>query len=617
MKKTTAALVFLYLWTNTGTFTPPPGSKCGAPQVWSSLVHALRVVGGVEATQGSHPWLVSLRKKGLTFCGGAILSEHWIMTAAHCFSSTSRESFRSVRVVIGDFDQHIFDEEEQVFTIKGIFVHEKYHHTLPMNYDIALLELNQPIQLGKRVQPVCLPLRDDHTQPDTNCIVAGWGRTKERGHLSSTLREVQLNLVEPAKCKYVLQTVKSSMLSPQRLNRPPPALTVLCAGPETGGRDAWGLGGPLVCPVGSAGGHWVALGVTSWGKGCGRSWELNNSRPPSQRGSPGVFTDVKLMLPWIKLTLRHAELKQLGRPLSRLCSVQDGSVTDTEGVIRNPASQHRYYDNNQLCVWSINVPAGYSILIEIEHLDLENDSYCLYDRLTLSVGPQKPVGILCGVFHPRYLFLNNSHHASVFFSSDVSAVGTGFTMKYRAVPELTDPGCDTVVLVQNESNIHSPGYPQHYMNNCMFRWVIYAPQGHIIKLSLTDFELEESSRCLYDSLAVFGDLEGTEDIAVLCGISVPPPVISYHSVMVLQFTSDSSVTHRGFRAHIEFIHHSDLHQEAKPCEKKCNKDLPDDQIHTTQFDSLTGQRRVKAADPQQSSEAFDYQNFSYESSGMD
>lgn len=121
-----------------------------------------------------------------------------------------------------------------------------------------------------------------------------------------TLREVQLNLVNPAKCKYVLQTVKSAIVSP-RLNRPQPSLTVLCAGPETGGRDACqgDSGGPLVCPGGSVGGHWVALGVTSWGKGCGRSWERNNIHPPSRRGSPGVFTDVKLMLSWIKLTLRQ------------------------------------------------------------------------------------------------------------------------------------------------------------------------------------------------------------------------------------------------------------------------------------------------------------------------
>lgn len=43
-------------------------------------------------------------------------------------------------------------------------------------------------------------------------------------------------------------------------------------------------------------------------------------------------------------------------------------------------------------MWSISVPPGYSILLEFEHLGLENDSYCLFDRLTVSVGPHKPVG---------------------------------------------------------------------------------------------------------------------------------------------------------------------------------------------------------------------------------
>lgn len=51
------------------------------------------------------------------------------------------------------------------------------------------------------------------------------------------LREVHLDLVDRAKCKYVLQTLKGSMMN-QRLVRPQPSMTVLCAGPETGGRDA-------------------------------------------------------------------------------------------------------------------------------------------------------------------------------------------------------------------------------------------------------------------------------------------------------------------------------------------------------------------------------------------
>lgn len=118
---------------------------------------------------------------------------------------------------------------------------------------------------GARVQPICLPLPNDNILPQTACMTAGWGRIKERmsffwllnivkldwsfliysnlcncflgGHLPMVLREVHLDLVDRAKCKYVLQTLKGSMMN-QRLVRPQPSMTVLCAGPETGERDA-------------------------------------------------------------------------------------------------------------------------------------------------------------------------------------------------------------------------------------------------------------------------------------------------------------------------------------------------------------------------------------------
>ncbi|MEQ2261361.1 hypothetical protein XENORESO_009461, partial [Xenotaenia resolanae] len=72
-------------------------------------------------------------------------------------------------------------------------------------------------------------------------------------------------------------------------------------------------------------------------------------------------------------------------------------------------------------------------------------------------------------------------------------------------------------------------------------------------LDFADFDLEESERCLYDSLTVLGDIEENEEIAVLCGGSIPPPVLSFNSIMLLHFTSDSSIAHRGFRAALTFI----------------------------------------------------------------
>ncbi|KAG7521775.1 ovochymase-2-like isoform X2 [Solea senegalensis] len=369
------------------------------------------------------------------------------MTAAHCFTSVSREFLGGVSVVVGEFDRRVEDEEEQVFGVKTVSVHEMYRHASPMSYDIALVELDRHIRLGVHVQPLCLPLPDERVFPHTSCIVGGWGRIKERGRLPAVLREVRLDLTTPTSHCRDSSVCWAGERRERRLS---------------GRRKNSHLGdsgGPLVCLAGSGGGHWVALGVTSWGKGCGRSWGDNGTRPPSRRGSPGIFTDVRLLLPWIKLQLKRADQKKQGNTLS-----------------------------------------GRSLVLEFELFDLENDSRCRYDRLTVSAGTYRPL------------------------------FGAG-----------------------------APHYPQSYSNDCVVRWVVYAPRGHIVKLDFADMELEESHTCLYDSLTVLGDVELTEEIAVLCGRSVPPPVLSYHSVMVLHFSSDSSVTHRGFRASLAFIDRADLH----------------------------------------------------------
>ncbi|XP_030588079.1 ovochymase-2 [Archocentrus centrarchus] len=587
--RTTAALLALCVWVNSGIHAPQTGSKCGVPQVWNPMVSSLRVVGGTEAIYGSHPWLVSLQNRGSHFCGGSVLSDRWILSAAHCFTSLSKEFLSGVRVHVGEFDLRVRDEEEQVFLVKSVSVHEKYNHALPMDYDIALIELDQRIQMGARVQPICLPLPNESIPPQATCITAGWGRIKERGRLPVVLREVRLDLVDQTKCKYVLQTLN------RRPARPQPTVTVLCAGPERGGRDACqgDSGGPLVCQAGSEGCHWVVLGVTSWGKGCGRSWGNNSSRPPSKRGSPGIFTDVRLLLPWIKRTLREAE-QQRTAVLSRLCSVTDGPVSDINGVIKNPRLPAGHYDNNQLCLWSIRVPPGYSILLEFDHFDLENDSRCQYDRLTVSVGSQRPVGIFCGSVPPSAVLLNNSQNATLLFSSDISRTGSGFVIRHHAVKRPSHPGCGALVLVEDNASIHTPNHPQSYSNNCVLRWVIHAPLGHVVKLEFADFDLEESDRCLYDSLTVLGDVEGAEEIALLCGGSIPPPVLSYSSIMVLQFTSDSSITHRGFRATLTFISTADLHYQ----KRTDVEDLPDvltaNRERMTSYEAAVQQYRTRA-----------------------
>ncbi|XP_048829560.1 ovochymase-2 [Brienomyrus brachyistius] len=492
-------------------------------------------------------WYVSVRSKGIHFCGGAILTDRWVLSAAHCFSTHSKDSLKNIDLVVGEHDQTVLDADEQVISVEAIKVHEKFHHSSPMSYDIALLLLVKEIHFGPLVQPICLPLPSEIIPAQTNCIVAGWGRIKEGGRTPSTLQQVDLELLEAQRCQHVLKTVRPVVNG----------FTVVCAGPERGGRDACqgDSGGPLACP--GVDGRWVVAGVTSWGKGCGRNWASNGGKPPTKRGSPGVFTDTRVLLPWIKSIIRRALpprtiLPELyGNQHSTICASEQGitiliSIITVIFIIR-------------LCSWVIVPPPEHAVLLEFLNLDVESVPLCSHDQLTVLTGSGQVVGRFCGRELPSPLLMP-THGATLQFTSDTSVTGRGFSVQFTAVKP--DPGmgsgCGVTALLQDEGLVQTPRYPEFYGNQSRCHWVIQAPKAYVIKLEFTDFDVEQSEGCVYDSLTVLADVDGTEKIAVLCGGSHPPPVLSYENLMVLQFHSDGSVQHRGFQARVSFISRQDL-----------------------------------------------------------
>lgn len=151
-----------------------------------------------------------------------------------------------MRVVAGDFDQRVHDEEEQIFPIKSISVHEKYHYASPLSYDIALVELDQRVKFGRfrltesrlqvvqfdertarpyltavlittgrNVRPVCLPLFDETVPPESSCIMAGWGRVKESEWLSRSHNMHAVKAVSSPRYVALLSPRGPSLSSPQ------------------------------------------------------------------------------------------------------------------------------------------------------------------------------------------------------------------------------------------------------------------------------------------------------------------------------------------------------------------------------------------------------------------
>ncbi|XP_042324446.1 plasma kallikrein isoform X3 [Sceloporus undulatus] len=231
-----------------------------------------RVVGGVNASLAEWPWQVSLHvklSKQSHLCGGSIISDQWILTAAHCTEDLLLTEVW--RVYSGILKQSEINKHTPVFKVQEIVVHPKYKVS-EAGYDIALLKLDQPMNFSVLQQPLCLPTEEMNTKY-TECWVTGWGFTKERGQIHDTLQKARIPLISNQECQVLY---KGHRISDK----------MLCAGYTEGGTDACkgDSGGPLSCKYQN---KWYLAGITSWGEGCARP------------GQPGVYTNVAEFVDWI------------------------------------------------------------------------------------------------------------------------------------------------------------------------------------------------------------------------------------------------------------------------------------------------------------------------------
>ena len=136
--------------------------SCGPIQNSSKVTNTEdRVVNGEEASPHEFPWIVSmLDLDGDWFCGGSILTEDYVITAAHCVDWMEPHE---ALIRIGDHDNSDPDDtdynKKQSIKIKKIIIHSKYD-TETTNNDIALLKLKTRIDFQKfdgTVAPICLP----------------------------------------------------------------------------------------------------------------------------------------------------------------------------------------------------------------------------------------------------------------------------------------------------------------------------------------------------------------------------------------------------------------------------------------------------------------------------
>lgn len=237
-----------------------------------------QIINGQDAKRCDWIWQAQLRTvwDGNATCGGTLISDTWVLSAAHCTFGKPTEGFE---VVLGNYHRAGMTPGAVSRTVKRIVQNPSFNFRYLRN-NLALIELTSPVSLEGCVGAVCLPEADDALADGEECWITGWGTTRVGWFtFPQNLQEAKLTTVSNSDCQkdgaYPNWAITQDMV---------------CASGKTSDGEFMDAchgdyGGPLVC---QRKGAWYLHGVSSFSYGCARATH------------PGVWARTADHRDWIK-----------------------------------------------------------------------------------------------------------------------------------------------------------------------------------------------------------------------------------------------------------------------------------------------------------------------------
>ncbi|KAI1966804.1 hypothetical protein LOZ58_000293 [Ophidiomyces ophidiicola] len=242
-----------------------------------------RVTGGSPAGLGEFPETVSVKWNGEPSCGGVLLNEKVVITAAHCVSASDGTPepdhlpwwANGTTVQAGSL---VTSSGGITVGVSKIYVHADYVDRAA-HHDVALLYLNSSIKETSNIRYAKLPEKDADPIPGSTAVVAGWGHTKFEGSESPHLLKADIPVISRKKCNDYWSEIDRKILFSQ-----------MCAGTKKAAGCNGDSGGPLFDSITGQ-----VIGIVSQAQRC------------SETGWPTVFASVSAYVDWIK---EHASLEE-------------------------------------------------------------------------------------------------------------------------------------------------------------------------------------------------------------------------------------------------------------------------------------------------------------------